>query len=197
MEIVRRIIPFKKGSETIQFLGMCWYRALAFYMSPSSHLHMHTSQQNNLPSTRPNLKCYSLNYAGSCFVKYNGNYHHTCLYCSGDHPLIRCSSNPTQNNINQKSFPSFPNTSQRPLLNWKVGAKSDSCLPITRDILVSLITVLPSACTSQYETKLFKAAFSVAFHGLLRIGELAINNGGVQGMYYWFRILLFLMTILS
>ena len=58
-----------------------------------------------------------------------------------------------------------------------VGSKSDSCLSITRDILVSLITVLPSVCNSQYETKLFKAVFSVAFHGLLRIGELAINNG--------------------
>ena len=44
-------------------------------------------------------------------------------------------------------------------------------------MLVSLITVSPSVCNSQYETKLFKAAFSVAFHGLLRIGELAINNG--------------------
>ena len=86
------------------------------YMSPSSHLNMHTSQQNNLPSTRPNLKCYSFNYSGSC-VRYNCNYHHKCLYCSGDHPLIRCSSKPIQNNINQKSFPRFPNTSQRPLLN--------------------------------------------------------------------------------
>ena len=34
-----------------------------------------------------------------------------------------------------------------------------------------------SVCNSQYEIKLFKAAFSVAFHGLLRIDELAINNG--------------------
>ena len=85
-------------------------------MFPSSHLNMHTSQQNNLPSIRPNLKCYSFNYSGSC-VRCNGNYHHKCLYCSGDHPLIRCSSKPTQNNINQKSFPRFPNTSQRPLLN--------------------------------------------------------------------------------
>ena len=65
-----------------------------------------------------------------------------------------------------------------------VVAKSDSRLPITRDILISLITVLPSVCNSQYEIKLLTAAFSLTFHGLLRIGELAINNGGVQGMYY-------------
>jgi hypothetical protein len=58
-----------------------------------------------------------------------------------------------------------------------VGAMSDSRLPITRDILISLITVLPSVCNYQYEIKLFKAAFLVAFHGLLRIGELALNNG--------------------
>jgi hypothetical protein len=51
-------------------------------------------------------------------------------------------------------------------------------------MLISLITVSPSVCNSQYETKLFKAAFSVAFHGLLRIGEFSINNRGVQGMYY-------------
>ena len=57
---------------------------------------------------------------------------------------------------------------------------SDSHLPITRDILISLITVLPSVCNYQNEIKLFKAAFSVAVHGLLRIGEIM----GVQGMYY-------------
>jgi hypothetical protein len=36
---------------------------------------------------------------------------------------------------------------------------------------------LPSVCNLQYVNKLFKAAFSVAFHCLLRIDELAINNG--------------------
>jgi hypothetical protein len=58
-----------------------------------------------------------------------------------------------------------------------VGTKSDSRLAITREMLVSLITVLPSVCNSQYVNKLLKAAFSVAFHCLLRIDELAIHNG--------------------
>ena len=30
-------------------------------------------------------------------------------------------------------------------------------------------------CVSQYERKLFSAAFSVAYHGLLRVGEIAFN----------------------
>lgn len=53
----------------------------------------------------------------------------------------------------------------------------DARLPITYEILVSLIQVLPFVCNSSYETLLFQTSFSVAYHGLLRIGEIAVSNG--------------------
>ena len=57
---------------------------------------------------------------------------------------------------------------------------SDARLPITDELLVSVIRVLPYVCNSTYETKLFRAAFSLAYHGLLRIGELAVSNGQID-----------------
>lgn len=55
------------------------------------------------------------------------------------------------------------------------GKKSDARLPITHEILVSITKILPYVCNSSYETKLFLAAFSIAYHGLFRIGEMAIS----------------------
>lgn len=54
--------------------------------------------------------------------------------------------------------------------------RSDVRLPITRDMLKAIITSLSCVCKSQYELCLFRAAFSLAFHGLFRIGELAVSN---------------------
>jgi hypothetical protein len=51
----------------------------------------------------------------------------------------------------------------------------DTRLPITKELLVLILRILPFVCVSQYERKLFSAAFSVAYHGLLRVGEIAFN----------------------
>ena len=56
----------------------------------------------------------------------------------------------------------------------------DARLPITRDMLKGILASLPLVCRSIYEPNLFQAAFSIAFHGLLRIGELVVNNGDVR-----------------
>ena len=53
----------------------------------------------------------------------------------------------------------------------------DSRLPITKELLLLIVKILPFICSSSYEVKLFQAAFSLAYHGLLRIGELAVSNG--------------------
>lgn len=50
----------------------------------------------------------------------------------------------------------------------------DNRLPISKDLLGRIIFVLPSICSSNYESALFKAAFSLAYHGLLRISELTV-----------------------
>ena len=47
----------------------------------------------------------------------------------------------------------------------------DARLPITWGILEQLTVKLDSSCASQYETVLFRAAFLLAFFGLLRVGE--------------------------
>lgn len=55
----------------------------------------------------------------------------------------------------------------------------DSRLPITRDILTQIMQLLPSICHSTFEYTLFSSVFSLAFHGLFRIGELTVGNNNV------------------
>jgi len=60
------------------------------------------------------------------------------------------------------------------------NSKADTRLPITRQLLEKIIRILPSLCNSHYELKLFTAAFSLAFHGLFRIGEFAAGNKNIS-----------------
>ena len=52
-------------------------------------------------------------------------------------------------------------------------------LPITISILVTIVNALQHVTSNTYEQKLFAAAFSLAFFGFFRVGELVItkNNG--------------------
>ena len=50
----------------------------------------------------------------------------------------------------------------------------DNRLPISKELLGRIIFVLPNICSSNYESALFKAAFSLAYHGLVRISELTV-----------------------
>lgn len=56
-------------------------------------------------------------------------------------------------------------------------SNKDARLPITRELLSKLLTIFPIVCRSQFEAKLFTSAFSLALHGMLRIGELTVNKG--------------------
>jgi hypothetical protein len=53
---------------------------------------------------------------------------------------------------------------------------SDTRLPITEELLDRIIRNLPNVCTSFYEADLFSSAFSVAFHSLLRVGEIILSK---------------------
>nr|XP_033772076.1 uncharacterized protein LOC117346503 [Geotrypetes seraphini] len=53
--------------------------------------------------------------------------------------------------------------------------KPDSRLPIRHDLLVRLLSALPDLARSPYEAVLFRAAFSLAFFGALRVGELLVS----------------------
>lgn len=50
-------------------------------------------------------------------------------------------------------------------------------MPITLHLLQRIIPTLESTCCSIYETKLFTAAFTLAFHAFLRIGEFTLSKG--------------------
>lgn len=58
----------------------------------------------------------------------------------------------------------------------RLNQKSDRRLPITKNMLEKIILILPCTCTNSYEADLFAAAFSLAFHGLFRVGELTVHS---------------------
>ena len=59
-------------------------------------------------------------------------------------------------------------------------SSQDSRLPITLDILHSISLHLDTVCVSSYETVLFHAAFTLAFFGLFRVGELVLSDSNYQ-----------------
>ena len=63
----------------------------------------------------------------------------------------------------------------------RLKSKADTRLPITTFILNKLVSVLPGICYNKYEDKMFKAAFTLSFWGLLRIGEIVLSKGNNAG----------------
>jgi hypothetical protein len=61
------------------------------------------------------------------------------------------------------------------------GPAQDLRAPITLPLLESLIASLKHVCTNKYEQVLFSAAFSVAFFGLLRVGEFTTPSSNYSG----------------
>ncbi|XP_077196898.1 integrase/recombinase xerD homolog [Paroedura picta] len=51
-------------------------------------------------------------------------------------------------------------------------AVTDARRPITMDILLRILSSLGEVCTSRFEVTLFRAAFTLAFHGAFRCSEL-------------------------
>lgn len=60
------------------------------------------------------------------------------------------------------------------------GRVNDQRLPITLDLLINIIRILPAVCINSYEAILFKASFSLSFYALLRISEFAQSNGQMK-----------------
>jgi len=54
--------------------------------------------------------------------------------------------------------------------------RCDTRAPITVEILQQLPKALDAICFSNYEAELFKAAFSLAFFGFLRVGEMVFTT---------------------
>jgi len=58
----------------------------------------------------------------------------------------------------------------------KSKATASTRLPITANLLSNILRVLPVTCTNMYESSLFTAAFTTAFFGFLRVGELTVTS---------------------
>ena len=56
----------------------------------------------------------------------------------------------------------------------RLKKSSDTRLPITEDLLCRIVDNLPNVCSSKYEADMFSSAFSLAFHGFLRVGEFGV-----------------------
>nr|XP_033817352.1 uncharacterized protein LOC117368118 isoform X1 [Geotrypetes seraphini] len=57
----------------------------------------------------------------------------------------------------------------------------DARQPISHDLLTRLIVELPAVARSRYEVLLFTAAFSLAFFGAFRVGELLVHPADTVG----------------
>lgn len=64
-------------------------------------------------------------------------------------------------------------------LKRRAGILRDKYLPVTIEMLRSLLGVLESACTTHYECLLFRALFTVTFFGALRIREIVAKHRNV------------------
>jgi hypothetical protein len=52
----------------------------------------------------------------------------------------------------------------------------DTILSITRELLYSILSILPCICSSQFQCSLLKSVFSLAFHDMLRVDELSVGS---------------------
>lgn len=59
----------------------------------------------------------------------------------------------------------------------RLKGKADSRLPITEQILGRIVGALCNICSNTYESKLFTAAYTLAFFAFLRVGEIVLSKG--------------------
>ena len=58
----------------------------------------------------------------------------------------------------------------------RIRSNPDTRIPIMYNTLISICKILNQICTSSYEVSLFKAAYTLAFFGLLRVSELVLTS---------------------
>ncbi|KFU95959.1 hypothetical protein M959_04236, partial [Chaetura pelagica] len=61
-------------------------------------------------------------------------------------------------------------------LKRRTGPSTDKCSPVTIEVLRSLLGTLESVCSCPYECLLFRAMFTAAFFGALRIEEMVTGH---------------------
>lgn len=122
---------------------------------------------HGLGLTRPAPVKHIVYFISSCFEKgYSPATIHT--YCSGISFYQRISSlpDPTNEFIVQKLLAGCRNSRKQ----------SEKRAPISCSLLTKICETLPEICINQYESLLFKAAFTLAYFGLLRVSELVFTT---------------------
>lgn len=66
----------------------------------------------------------------------------------------------------------------------RMRPQADTRAPVTLNILEKILTSVHLICYSQYESTMFKAAFSLAYYGLFRISELVYTHKGLQPLSF-------------
>ncbi|KFP87992.1 hypothetical protein N311_08172, partial [Apaloderma vittatum] len=64
-------------------------------------------------------------------------------------------------------------------LKCRTGTANNKYSPVTIEVLRSLLGTLESVCSSPYECLLFRAVFTVAFFGALRIEEMVTTRQNI------------------
>ena len=68
----------------------------------------------------------------------------------------------------------------------RLRKKKDTRLPISIKILMNVSAILPSVCYDEFEVKMFRAAFLLAYFGLFRVSEIvASSNLAVNRSISW------------
>ena len=55
-------------------------------------------------------------------------------------------------------------------------SQSDTRLPITKVLLGKILNIIPVVTKNNFELQLFRAVYSLAFYGFLRVGELTVGG---------------------
>ena len=68
----------------------------------------------------------------------------------------------------------------------RIRRSNDIRAPITTTVLGKIISILPQICISPYEAQLFRAAYLLAYFGLMRVSELVYTNAlhAVRPLFY-------------
>ena len=63
----------------------------------------------------------------------------------------------------------------------RTNNRPDTRCPITPELLTKIVTTLPAICFNTYELKLFRAAYTLSFWGLFRVGEIVASTNKTKG----------------
>lgn len=93
--------------------------------------------------------------------------------------------------INQKADPTNSFLVEKILQAVHKERTSDCRLPITGVVLNQIVNALRFTVSCQYEQILLTAMFTLAYHALLRVGEITVNNNNLKNLINFSQVAMF------